>query len=476
MRGHRELRGGIDQAEQVAEGPLGRMGAVLDHLGKIDNPWEAIIIGLPIWLGRLVEPHIFEGPHIRRGVHFVDEHVHARSLMDAMVFGLGVARVDHRQPIPLQLVTYGAFPGVDYWKVGDFHAGVGVAIGNVVSFHFPVLFPVQFDGDYGIPIVGRVVRYGPGIVWQSPAFPGGRFIAFITGGYEALAFGVPAAGFPKILAKGFDTIVVEAAWGSRAFYPGWAASKDEQGTFTVRHGSEAVDVDQIADVVAVQMGQKDLVHPAQRNPHGVVIGAHAGAAVEHELVRLTHGISYLHEDAHHLLGPAKLVRDVRAHERDPHFIGFGRNVGFRFTFIRFPFFRIPLSQVIEIGILLCISIFKGGVFTLPSGASGRRVAFTFVNRLRLFACESAHGAAHGNAPDGHPPKANPDFFNTSRRVIPLHVFLSDVLMNFSFQFINYLSFIQSKFHKISVLTTFFILVLIATDYLLYITIGDIDRD
>jgi len=186
VRGDRELRTVGDLAEQVPEGPLRRVGAVLYHLGKVDSFLEAIMRG-PSFFGRLVQPHILESPHFRRWIHFVDEHVHTTGLFDAVVFGLGVARVDHGEPIPLELVADRALTAMDHREVGDLHAGLRVVIGNVVSLYFAVLPPVQLNGDNGIAVVGRVVAYRFGIAGQSPAFPGGRFIALITGRYEALA-------------------------------------------------------------------------------------------------------------------------------------------------------------------------------------------------------------------------------------------------------------------------------------------------
>ncbi len=75
-------------------------------------------------------------------------------------------------------------------------------------------------------------------------------------------------------------------------------------------------------MVAVQVADEDLVHPPVADARRRVVGAHPGAAVEHELVERPLGVLVppdLDEQAHLLRRPAHR-RDVRAHEGDAHLV------------------------------------------------------------------------------------------------------------------------------------------------------------
>jgi hypothetical protein len=77
-------------------------------------------------------------------------------------------------------------------------------------------------------------------------------------------------------------IVVEPARVPRALHARRAVAPDVQGRLAVVRRAKTVDGAQVVHVVGVQVGEEDLVHPAQRDPHGGVVGPRAGAAVEDE--------------------------------------------------------------------------------------------------------------------------------------------------------------------------------------------------
>lgn len=93
--------------------------------------------------------------------------------------------------------------------------------------------------------------------------------------------------------------------------------------------AEAVNMVQITHVVAMQMSNEDLVHPAIPDVHGVVIGTHTGATVENEVIQrhlLLLVPPHLDEDAPHLLGLSHRWNG-RAHEGDAHLVFVQRRNG-----------------------------------------------------------------------------------------------------------------------------------------------------
>ena len=310
-------------AEQIAKRALRGVRAVLHPLRPVDH-------GLPHgWvdtLARLRQPHDLHGPDFGRDGHLVNEHVHAPGLprprvdgvrlVDAVVLGLGVARVDHRQAVPLDLEADGAAAGVDHREVGDPETRFAVVVGDASD---DVVW--QLDGNNGVAVIEGIlvvrlpvsalprrarVHDRNGKLPQSPERPDllGGVIA-IRGGLHARALEAEPLRLPpqhrtEHLAEGPRPVVeVAAQLGGIAVGVGAIGvlpvesrgrrAKDEQRHLAVCLRPGLVDVAQVAHVVAVQVGDEDLVHLPPADAHGVVVRAHAGAAVEDRLVRLPSG-------------------------------------------------------------------------------------------------------------------------------------------------------------------------------------------
>jgi hypothetical protein len=156
-------------------------------------------------------------------------------------------------------------------------------------------------------------------------------------------------------------------------------------------------VGQVAHVVAVQMVDKDLVHPAEADIHGIVVGAHPRAAFEHDVVQgHLPGIipTHLHEDAHHLLFLAQIARDGGSHERDAHLIfAQRRNGGFG---LRTEW--VVGGQLLEVGVPLRVD----GVIPAAGNRVGAGAVSVFANVLRDHVARAGvkHGAPQGEATHG----------------------------------------------------------------------------
>ena len=98
---------------------------------------------------------------------------------------------------------------------------------------------------------------------------------------------MPTSRFAEQIAKICGSVIIWSADVTiriSIHEPGPSGAPDTKRRFAVISGSEAVDVCQIAHMVAVNMGEKDLIHPRQGYAHGEVLGHDACSAVEYELV------------------------------------------------------------------------------------------------------------------------------------------------------------------------------------------------
>ena len=153
----------------------------------------------------------------------------------------------------------------------------------------------------------------------------------VAGRLEAEALGVPPQRLAQMAAVGLRAVVVELMRRLRVRDAGRPGSPHVKWRQPVRRRSEAVDVRHVAYMIAVQVRDEDLVHPAEADVHCAVVRNDARTAVEDELVlrTLAHRVpADFDEDAHHLLRASRR-RDGRSHEGDAHLVRLERWVGRR---------------------------------------------------------------------------------------------------------------------------------------------------
>ena len=270
------------------------------------------------------------GPDLGGDQHLVHEDGHAATavlrLLDTDLFGLGVAREDHRQAVPLELVGDRPFAAVDDGEVSDLHARLLVVVGDAAD-----LAPVELDRDHRISIAPRVVRDSGRRQRQAPFLPDlgrGGVGCDIRGRLEAETLGMPPQRLAEVAAVCIRAVVVQLVRRFRVRHTRRTGSPDVQRREAVRRAAEAVDVRHVAQVIAVQVGEEDLVHPTEADFHRAVVRNDARTAVEDELVLRTFSgrvPADFDEDAHHLLHPSRR-RDGRSHEGDAHLVRLERRV------------------------------------------------------------------------------------------------------------------------------------------------------
>lgn len=212
MGGHPEPGPGL--AEDITKGQLRGVRGIYHRSVVSDRP-------LPVWISGVQSDHLCS-PDFRRHGHLMDQDVHPLRLVNDIFIRSGITGKDHGKPIPLQLITYGAIPGMHRRKMGNFHT-VAV-IGRTAHGH-----------------VRTFMRHD--VVSISPLRQ--------AGGQKAEAFDMPIHHLFHFITEKL-----------RSFFrliP--AGPPNIKRRLAVRGRPKTVNEDQIAGVIRVQMGKKDFVHP-----------------------------------------------------------------------------------------------------------------------------------------------------------------------------------------------------------------------